>query len=205
MAAQCERVLVFARHLVLLRDTLRGLPHLQRAIHLGHLRVDQAPAQRGVVRRLRAARKRPVGLGHHPRRAGHALDAARDDDVGGARLDLARRGDGRLHSRAAQAVDGLPRYLDRKPRQQERHARDVAVVLAGAVGAAEDDVFDLGRFDMSALTHLLEDDRGEVIRADVLQLAAVPPHRRARGRNDNGLTKLGHPLPPSGGGLGRGA
>ena len=45
----------------------------------------------------------------------------------------------------------------------------------------------------------------EVIRADVLQLAAVPPHRRARGRNDNGLTKLSHPLAPSGGGLGRGA
>src|SRR6266581_8696317 len=48
MTAQRERVLVLSRHLVLLGHALRGLPHLQRAVHRGHPRVDESPPQRGV-------------------------------------------------------------------------------------------------------------------------------------------------------------
>jgi hypothetical protein len=47
-----------------------------------------------------------------------------------------------LEPGAAQAVHGLTRDLDRKPRQEQRHPGDVAVVLASLIGAAEDDVVD---------------------------------------------------------------
>ena len=51
----------------------------------------------------------------------------------------------------AQAVHGHAGHRLRQARQQRRHARDVAVVLAGLVGAAEVDVLDLGRVDAGAL------------------------------------------------------
>src|SRR5205085_122536 len=44
---------------------------------------------------------------------------------------------------AAQAVQGDTARFVRKPRQQPGHAREVAIVLARLVGAAEDDVVDL--------------------------------------------------------------
>ncbi len=43
---------------------------------------------------------------------------------------------------AAQPVDGQPADLDREVGEQQGHPGDVAVVLAGLVGAAEDDVLD---------------------------------------------------------------
>ena len=51
----------------------------------------------------------------------------------------------RLQPGAAQPVDGLAGDLDREPGEQRGHARDVAVVLARLVGAAEDDVLDRAR------------------------------------------------------------
>src|SRR2546427_372692 len=163
VAAKRECVLVLARHLVLLRNALGGLAHLQRSVPLGHLRVDEPPAEGCVVCGLRASRKRSIRLGHHPWRAGHALDAAGDHDLGGAGLDFTGGGDGCLHARPAQSVHGLPRHLDRKACEQERHARDIAVVFARAVRAAENHVLHLGRFDARALAHFLEHDRGEVV------------------------------------------
>src|SRR5205807_9765763 len=95
-----------------------------------------------------------------------------------------------LHAGTAQPVDGLARDLDRKSREQQRHSRHVAVVLTRLVGAAEDDVLHLARFHVRPVAGLLEDDRGEVIRPQVLQLPTVPPHRRAgRGNYD----RLGPP------------
>ena len=56
---------------------------------------------------------------------------------------IARAGlDRRLEARAAQAVDRRAGDGGRQARQQHRHPRDVAVVLAGAVGVAEDHVVD---------------------------------------------------------------
>jgi len=174
------------------RHPLRGLAHLQRAVQLLHAGVDEPPAEGGVVRRLRAARERAVRLPHHPRGPCHALDPAGDHHLGAARLDLVRRRDRRLHAGAAEPVDRLARHLDGEAGQQQAHTRHVAVVLAGLVGAAEHHVVDLVGPDARALDRLPDHQSGQVVRPDVLQLAAVPAHRRARRRHDHRLAQLGH-------------
>src|SRR6516164_2184099 len=45
----------------------------------------------------------------------------------------------RIKARGAKPIDGLAGNRLRQARKQERHPRDVAVVLAGLVGAAEID------------------------------------------------------------------
>src|SRR5450756_1310974 len=80
--------------------------------------------------------------------------------------------------------------------QQQRHAGHVAVVLACLVGAAQDHVAHLAGLDLRSLADLLEHDRREVIGAHVLELAAIAPHRRARGRNNHGLHQRGHDRRP---------
>jgi len=187
MAAQREGVLVLARHLVLLGHALGGLPHLESPVHLDHLRVDEPPSDGRVVHRLLAAGERAVRLGHHPRRAGHALHASGDHDIGAARLDLARSSDGRLHTRPTQAVHGLAWNLDRKARQQQCHASHIAVVLARLVGATEDHVGDIGRVHACSLTRFFQSDGGEVVRPHVLELPAITPHRGARRGDDDGV------------------
>ena len=47
-----------------------------------------------------------------------------------------------LEARCAEPVHGHARNLDRQAREEEAHAGDVAVVLAGLVGAAENHVID---------------------------------------------------------------
>ena len=71
-------------------DVLGRLGHRVDAVLLLHQLVDEAPADGGVVDRV-AARERALGLGHHERRAAHALDAAGDHQLGLAGLDRARR------------------------------------------------------------------------------------------------------------------
>ena len=58
--------------------------------------------------------------------------------VGIARPDSAGGGADRVKARAAEPVDRRARHLGRQPGQQQRHAGDVAVVLARLVGAAEE-------------------------------------------------------------------
>ena len=48
----------------------------------------------------------------------------------------------RLQAGAAEPVHRLPGDRRRQPGQQQRHARDVAIILARLVGAAHDHVFD---------------------------------------------------------------
>jgi hypothetical protein len=56
-------------------------------------------------------------------------------------IERAASADG-IHARTAQAVDRGAGHFDRQAGEQAGHARDVAVVFAGLVGAAVDDVFD---------------------------------------------------------------
>ena len=101
---------------------------------------------------------------------------------------MGRRVD-RLEARAAQPVDGQPADLDREAGQQHGHPRDVAVVLAGLVGAAEDDVLDEGRVEAGAIDDGAQDGRGEVVGADGRERAAVAADRRPDGLDDPGLAK----------------
>jgi hypothetical protein len=59
-----------------------------------------------------------LGLGHHERRAAHALDAAGDHQPGFAGLDGARGAAHGIETGAAQAVDGGARHVQRQAGQQ---------------------------------------------------------------------------------------
>ena len=144
LRAQAPRVGLLARDAVEHRDLLGRVAEADRrlaAVDVAHARVHEAPAERRVGhlrRRAPAAR----GLRHDDRRARHRLDAARDDDVGLAGADLLRRRRDRLQARRAQPVHGVAGDLVAQAREEDGHARDVAVVLARLVGGAVDDLVD---------------------------------------------------------------
>ena len=175
------------RHAPALGDVLGGLAHRVRVVPLGEPRVDEPPAEGRVGQLARAAVARRLGLELDVRRARHRLDAAADEHVAVADRDRVRRGVDRLEARAAQPVDGQAADLDREVGQQQRHPGDVAVVLAGLVGAAEDDVLDEGRVDAGAVDDGAQHGGGEVVRPDARERAAVAADRRADGLDDPGL------------------
>ena len=101
---------------------------------------------------------------------------------------MCRRVD-RLEAGAAQPVDGLPADLDREAGDQQRHPGDVAVVLAGLVRAAEDDVLDQRWVDARAIDDGAQDGCGEIVRSDSGQRAAVAADRGADGLDDPGFAE----------------
>src|SRR4029078_12896094 len=103
--------------------------------------------------------------------------------------DGVRRRVDRLESGATQSVDGQPTHLDREVREQQSHPRDVAVVLAGLVLTAEDDVLDETRVDTGPV-HQPAQDRGcQVIRPDAGKGAAVATDRGPDRFDDPGFTQ----------------
>jgi hypothetical protein len=149
--------------------------------------VREAPAQGAVGHGRHAAREGALGLEHHQRRTRHALDAAGDEQLALAAPDgLGGRVDG-LESRAAQPVDGLAGHADGQAGQQQRHAGDVAIVLAGLVGAAQDDVVDTGRVDLGALQERADSLRRELVRPHAGQRPAIAPDRGAHVAGDDCL------------------
>ena len=151
LAAHREGVLVGARHLKILGDVLAGLRHGIDAVLLLHQRVDEAPADRRVVDLGVARKGAPSAFG--------MTKGARDiDSTPPAIISSASPA---LMARAAMITASMPEphsrlivvpgHLLGQAGQQQRHARDVAVVLAGLVGAAEDDVVDRLPVDATAL------------------------------------------------------
>ena len=100
-----------------------------------------------------------------------------------------------IHARTAQAIDGRARHLDREPGQQQRHAPDVAVVLARLVGAAVDHVIDGGPVHPGvALDQRADAGSPPGRRAHVRERAAVAADGRPDGVADEGI---GHGGPGS--------
>ena len=64
------------------------------------------------------------------------------DDAGFVQLDVLRAAEHRLDARAAQAIDGQRRHLDRQARLEADVARAVVRVDAGLLHVAEHDVID---------------------------------------------------------------
>jgi hypothetical protein len=97
LAVERKRVLVFSRDTVALGDDLRRFAQrdLPPARHGG---VHEAPAQNAVLERGAAAREVSLGLQHHVRRSGHALDAAGDEDITFTRRDGVSGTDDRLQA-----------------------------------------------------------------------------------------------------------
>jgi hypothetical protein len=121
-----------------------------------------------------AAREGAIGLGHDERRAAHALDAAGDDQIVVAAQDGAGGVADGFQARGAEPVDRHARHLDRIAGQQQGHAGDVAVVLAGLVGAAQDHFVDGREVEAGiARGQGLQRDRRQVIGPHLRQGAAI--------------------------------
>jgi hypothetical protein len=106
-----------------------------------------------------------------------------------ALIPRAAAGDG-FHPRGAQAVDGRPRNGLGQARKQERHAREIAVVLAGLVGAAEKDLVDCLSKAWMTPHQLADGQRRKIVGAQAGERAAVAANRRAHIVADEGL--FGH-------------
>ena len=125
---------------------------------------------------LRLALEGRLGLGQDEGRTRHAFDPAGDHHLGPV-ADHPGTGDDRVETRGAQAVHGQRRHGFGQARQQHRHARDVAVVLAGLVGAAEHHLVH-GKTRMQVEQPV--DRQGcHVVRAHHGKAAAVAADRRA--------------------------
>ena len=92
------------------------------------------------------------------------LDAAGDGEVDLAGADRARRCADRVEAGRAKPVDGDAGNAVRQPGEQQRHPRDIAVVLAGLVGAAEIDLVDLREIDF----RIARDQRLDRLRREIV-------------------------------------
>jgi hypothetical protein len=157
-----------------------------------HLRIDEAPADGRVVD-FGAPVERRFRLWHHEGRPAHALTAAGNDQIGFASPNRARRHCNRIESRAAEAVESHSAGAVGQPRKQPGHSREVAIVLARLVGAAEDHIVQLGPVHVRiAVDQRLDRDRREIVRAYRTERSAVAADRGADVIADVGF---GHSAP----------
>ncbi|MFK4520055.1 hypothetical protein ABIF20_007420 [Bradyrhizobium japonicum] len=188
LRADGEGVLVGARDLEFLGDVLAGLRHGVDAILRLQQRIDETPAD-GGVEDLGGARECFLRLAHHEGRAGHGFDAASDRKLDLAGPDGAAGRTDRVQARGAEPVQGLAGNRIRQAREQQGHARDVAVVLAGLVGAAEEDFVDLCPIEIGVLGHQrLDRGRREVVGAHLGERAAETADRGPHGIADKDVT-----------------
>ena len=167
LTARGVAVLLGATDVLLHGHVLGGLAERDRVIaEIDHPWVHEAPPERRVREDALAARESLGRLQGHERRSRHALDPARDDEIGLARPDASRRVVHRFEAAAAEPVHGDTGHRLRQPREERCQACDVAVVLAGLVRGAEDDFIDLRVADVGVLEHRAYDVRREVVGAD---------------------------------------
>src|SRR6185437_2288209 len=140
---------------------------------------DEAPADGGVVD-FGLAREGLVGFALHERRPRHRFDAAGNGKFHLAGADRTRRGADRFHSGSTKTIEVDARHAVRQSSEQQRHARHVAVVLAGLVSAAEIDFVELFPIHLWITRHQRPDwHRGEIVSANFGERAAVAPDRGA--------------------------
>ena len=134
-----EGVLILAREAVLRRDHVAAVAHVEVLVRIPEAVVDHRVDDLAVAHAVAAAR-----LGQHVGRVGHALHAARDDDLRVADQDLAARVHHRLQSRAAHLVHRDRADRDGQPRLDHRLARG-RLTHAGGQHVAQDRALDRGR------------------------------------------------------------
>ena len=81
----------------------------------------------------------------------------------------------------------MTRHLNGVASNKECHARNVAVVFAGLVGAAQDHVVDVGGADAAPGNDRFEHRGGKVVGAHARERAAVATEGGAQRLNDPGL------------------
>ena len=182
-----KSILLVTADVELPREILGRFAHAVRMMHLGECRVGEPPPDRRVVH-VEFAIKGPLALGHDEGSAAHALDAAGDEHISAVCFDHPRGDVDCFEPRSAQPVDGASADADRKARKKGGHAGDVAVVFARLIRRAEVDIFDRSRIDACSLHGVLDGMRGQIIRPDTAQDAAIAAKGRAKGGNDGGAT-----------------
>ena len=171
----------------LVGNALRRFAERDRWILRVESRVHEAPTDGGVDELTIAALKAALWLQGDEWCAAHALYATGNDHLGIANGDGVRGGGERLQARAAEAIHGLPGNLNGVAGNEERHARDVAVVFASLVGAAQDHIVDVGGVDAAARNDRFEHRGGKVVGTNASERAAVAAEGGAQRLNDPGL------------------
>ena len=77
--------------------------------------------------------------------------------------------------------------VDGEAGKERRHARDVPIVLARLVRAAEDHIIQASGIEGDAIDRAAHSDGGEIVGANVSESAARTPDWRANGGNDEGI------------------
>ena len=190
---QREGVLGFARDRVCFMQIFGGFAHLLQGEARGQARVGVAPAKARIERFELARGEGGGGFGQGPRRARHRLDAAREHEIGLAEAHEAGRLRDGFEARGAEAIHRHARHRVGKAGEQRGHPRDVAVVLARLVGAAEDDLIDAAGVETMTGDHGHEDVTGEVVGAHVAQGAVVAADGGTQRVDDEGV---GHVISP---------
>ena len=161
-------------------DVLRGLAERDRVIpEIEHARVHQAPAERRVGENPLAARERFAWLQRHQRSSRHALDATGDEQLRLAGADATGGVVHRLEPAPAETVHGHAGHALGKPREEQGHPADVAVVLARLIRGAEDHLVDGVVAEIGPIDHRADDVRREIVGSDRAQRSAVTPEGRA--------------------------
>ena len=110
----------------------------------------------------------------------HVLDAADEDDVGGAHRDLARARGGRGERARAHAVDREPGNRLREPGEERDVAAEGQALVADLRGRGEDDVVDRsGRELRVAPEELAHDLDSHVVRARLPEEPVSPARPNA--------------------------
>ena len=150
-------------------------------------RVHKAPPDGGVDEFAIAALKAALRLQGDEWCAAHALNATSNDHLGIANGNGVRGGGECLQARAAESIHRLPRNLNGVAGNEERHARDVAIVFAGLVSAAQDHIVDVGGVDAASGNDRFKHRGGEVVGANASECTAVATEGGAQRLNDPGL------------------
>ena len=125
---------------------------------MGHVEGPGEDVDHAVLELLMAHTSAPAGAGNVVRELGEVLRAARDDDLGGAGLDLHDAIDDGLEAGAALTVHGVGTGLIGEAGLETDRAGE-ETVLAPGTDLADDALIDDGGIDAGAL-HSLGDHEG---------------------------------------------
>ena len=184
LAAQGKGVLIFPRNAEIGRHVLGGFGHGIDAVLLFQDRVYKTPAD-GGVKNLRLAAERGLGLAHNKGSPRHGFDAAGNHQLGFASTDGPGGAAHCIHAGTAQAVDGAARHVYRQACQQKGHAGNVAVVFAGLVGTAVENVVNFRPVQVGmTLGQRLDGDGAQVVCTHCGESAAITTDGGANGIDD---------------------
>ena len=117
------------------------------------------------------------------------FDAAGNGEFDLAGADRAACGADRIEAGRAKTIERLAGNQFRNAGEQERHARDVAVVLAGLVGATEKHLIDLRPVEIGMFGHQRLDGRcRQIVGADLGERTAETADRGTHGIANKDIT-----------------